>query len=151
MKPAEAPKLAVVAPREMSRDDRRIIFAKLNDVYLDEKRGYSDGWNDERVAADLNVPRKWVEDIRADNFGDAHDNEELRKFLDQLGEVREMLGKVQTRLTVAEAEHAQLRNALSGINELVVSCQKDLNSNNSKLANVVNLAKRLTPQARPRP
>lgn len=56
-------------PREMGRDDRRLIFAKLEEVYIDEKTGYSTGWNDEAVAKDMAVPRAWVALIREENFG----------------------------------------------------------------------------------
>lgn len=68
-------------PREMSRDDRRVIFAKLDEVYLDEKRGYEPGWSDHRVATDLGVPRKWVETIRAENFGNIGTNEDMAAFM----------------------------------------------------------------------
>lgn len=68
-------------PREMSRDDRRVIFAKLDEVYLDEKRGYDSGWSDHKVASDLGVPRKWVEIIRAENFGAIGTNEDMADFL----------------------------------------------------------------------
>lgn len=68
-------------PREMSRDDRRVIFAKLDEVYLDEKRGYEQGWSDHRVATDLGVPRKWVETIRAENFGNIGTNEDMAAFM----------------------------------------------------------------------
>lgn len=70
-------------PREMSRDDRRVIFAKLDEVYLDEKRGYDSGWSDHKVASDLGVPRKWVEIIRAENFGAIGTNEEMAEFLSE--------------------------------------------------------------------
>ena len=42
IKPVSTP--SETPPREMSRDDRRVIFAKLDEVYLDEKRGYDSGW-----------------------------------------------------------------------------------------------------------
>lgn len=56
-------------PREMTREARRIVFAKLEEVYFDEKTGYTKGWHDQRVAEELNYPRKWVETIRDENFG----------------------------------------------------------------------------------
>ena len=70
----EMPKDVVVPikaeqPRTMSRDDRRIIFSKLEAVYLDEKRGYDEAWTDERVSKDLGVPRAWVATVRDENFG----------------------------------------------------------------------------------
>jgi hypothetical protein len=70
-------------PRNMTRDDRRIIISKLDAVYLDAKRGYDAGWSDQKVATDLGVPRKWVEDIRAENFGDVGTNEEMNEFYEQ--------------------------------------------------------------------
>ena len=46
IKPVSTP--SETPPREMSRDDRRVIFAKLDEVYLDEKRGYDSGWSDHK-------------------------------------------------------------------------------------------------------
>lgn len=63
----------------MSRDDRRIIFEKLRETYVDEKVGYSEGWTDEKVATHLGVPRAWVRVIRDENFGDEISNEDIRK------------------------------------------------------------------------
>lgn len=74
-------------PREMSREDRRIIFAKLQDVYIDEKSGYADQWTDITVAKDLNVPRAWIEQIREENFGPVKSNAEITQFLQQAGVV----------------------------------------------------------------
>lgn len=82
-------KSAPAPAREMSRDDRRIIFAKLNDVYLDSH--YSAGWTDRRIAEDLNVPRAWVESVRVENFGDAGDNEDARRFIADLDAIRDDL------------------------------------------------------------
>lgn len=56
-------------PREMTKTDRRLVIAKLEEVYEDEATGYSTGWHDERVAKDMAVPRAWVELIREENFG----------------------------------------------------------------------------------
>ena len=57
------------APREMKRSDRQVIFNKLQDVYPKEDVGYAEGWDDDRVAKDLGVPRAWVTTIREENFG----------------------------------------------------------------------------------
>ncbi len=63
------PVVAAEPPREMGRTEKRIIWAKLEEVYLDEKRGYSAGWTDETVAKDLGVPRAWVAAVRDEGFG----------------------------------------------------------------------------------
>lgn len=67
-----------IAPRMLGRDDRRIIFEKLNEVYLNDKVGYAVGWTDEKVANDLGVPRAWVKIIRDENFGEELANEEIK-------------------------------------------------------------------------
>lgn len=67
------------APREMSREDRRIITSKLDDVYLDGK--YSTPWTDAAVARDLGVPRAWVSEVRDQFFGPEGSNPEFDDFL----------------------------------------------------------------------
>jgi hypothetical protein len=86
------------APREMTREDRRIIFAKLEEVYVDEATGYTKGWNDAAVASDLNCPRAWVETIRDENFGP--------QKAEQSAEVIELRGKIDFLLR-ADSELAQ--------------------------------------------
>jgi hypothetical protein len=68
-------------PREMTRQDRQVVFAKLMDVYVSESEGYSVGWTDQRVATDLGVPVAWVAKVRDENFGPARDNAEIRQLL----------------------------------------------------------------------
>lgn len=84
---------AAADARTMSRDDRRIIFEKLNEVYVNERTGYSNGWSDERVAADLGVPRAWVRTIRDENFGDEITSEVTRKMIGEAKELVATIGK----------------------------------------------------------
>src|SRR6516164_4274203 len=69
--------------RVMTREDRRIVFEKLNEVYVNDKVGYDKGWTDEKVATDLGVPRAWVRLIREENFGDEVGNEDIRKSFEE--------------------------------------------------------------------
>lgn len=73
-------------PRTMSRDDGRIIYEKLRDVY--EVKSYVVGWSDKRVADDLGVPRAWVENVRSQFFGEAGGNEQADAFLAQIAALR---------------------------------------------------------------
>lgn len=68
-------------PREMSRDEKRLIFGKLNEVFLDETRGYDAGWSDKRVAEDLGVPRAWVAAVRDENFGPDNSSDEAHQVV----------------------------------------------------------------------
>jgi hypothetical protein len=65
-------------PAAPTREDKRIVLAKLQEVYLDETRGYCEGWNDNKVASDLGVPRAWVVTLREDNFGPENSSPEDR-------------------------------------------------------------------------
>ena len=86
-------------PRSMTREDRRVVFAKLNDVYIDQKAGYAAPWTDAAVAKDLGVPAKWVSDIREENFGPTRDNSEIRELLDRATKIGQ-----QAATTLADAE-----------------------------------------------
>lgn len=70
-------------PREMTREDRRVILLKLNETYVDERTGYDKGWSDKRVAEDLGVPQAWVAKLRDENFGPENSNEEARQAVAQ--------------------------------------------------------------------
>ncbi|WLA75081.1 hypothetical protein QIH77_07740 [Bradyrhizobium diazoefficiens] len=78
--------------RVMTREDRRIIFEKLNEVYVNDRVGYGDYWTDEKVSVDLGVPRAWVKLIRDENFGDEVGNESIR---DQIKEARDVLAQIK--------------------------------------------------------
>lgn len=60
------------APRTPTREEKRAIMDKLNEVYDD---GYSGSWSDRKVAEGLNVPTAWVVEIRSEFFGDAVESE----------------------------------------------------------------------------
>jgi hypothetical protein len=61
-----------VPPQETkrpTRDERRIIYEKLRDVYVNETVGYMAGWSDKKVGDDLGVPWAWVSAQREEHFG----------------------------------------------------------------------------------
>lgn len=95
MTPVSPPPSPTAAPaveplRTMTRDERRIIFEKINEVYVGETTGYHGNWSDEVVARDLGVPRAWVSALREEYFGpDVNENhnsanEEAKAFLAEL-------------------------------------------------------------------
>lgn len=103
--------LVNAAPREMTRDERRLIFAKLDEVYLDEKRGYDAGWSDHKVATDLGVPRKWVEIIRDENFGSIGLNEDMSAYLTEAEALcKEARKALEEARKAREAVEAILKN-----------------------------------------
>lgn len=61
--------LPKIPERAMDRTERRLIFARLNELYIDETKGYSGDWTDAKVAEDLGVALAWVEEVREADFG----------------------------------------------------------------------------------
>jgi len=76
---ADATAPAADKPREMSRDDRRIINDKLDEVY--GVGAYKSPWTDAAVARDLGVPRDWVAQVRDQFFGEAGTNPLFDEYL----------------------------------------------------------------------
>ena len=122
-------------PREMTREDRRIIFAQLEEVYVDEATGYTADWNDEKVSKHLNCPRKWVETIREENFGPAHAPENpqivaLREKLDSThGTVTEVTNETiafKTRINAMVAEALSLNTRTNGLLSQVQNLRDEL-------------------------
>lgn len=81
--PLPPPGVGPEPTREMSRDDRRIIYGAIAAHYPEGGKAYESGWSDQRVATETKMPRKWIEDIRAQFFGDAGGNPEMEEYLAQ--------------------------------------------------------------------
>lgn len=107
---------AAEPPAEMSRDDRRVIFAKLQDAYVDEKTGYAAPWTDKLVARDLGVPIAWVAKVRDEMFGPAKDNDDIRALLADARAAKEdaeaIFAETKAALGRIEAEGASLKQRL---------------------------------------
>jgi len=101
--PMVKPNASIEPPRVMGRDDRRLVFAKIDEVYLGEGRGYSPEWSDEAVAKDLNVPRAWITTVRDEMFGPAISEEAPQRLAEQAREYGAQLAEVATKLKDDEA------------------------------------------------
>lgn len=121
-----ASRLEVPEPRKMEIDDRRIIFEKLNEHYVNGKTGYEPGWTDARVATDLGVPRAWVSDVRDQLFGPAGSNEEIRATIAEaqliLTAIKDAAKPVET---VAEVLKTLLGKA-DAVEKKLLQIEKDL-------------------------
>ena len=108
--------------KTLDRETRRIILAKLNEVYGDERSGYCQGWSDERVAKDLGIQGSWVTDLRYENFGDLPVSAIDKGFLDEAREVLEKIKAVRDEAMSLE------RDALAYLSEAdrMLTKSKDL-------------------------
>lgn len=112
-----APAMKVVQEnvRVMERPDRRIIFDKLNQVYVDDTVGYSPGWTDEKVSVDLGVPRAWVRLVREEHFGDEVSNEHIRSEVKDATVVLEQIRALQPETTRLFALADKIEKSLAEI------------------------------------
>lgn len=112
-------------PRQMTKEDRRLIFAKIDEVYLDESKGYSSGWSDKKVASDLGVPSAWVRTIREENFGTEGSNEELILLIAEAREVERQIREIDAQFAKA-IKSADLNAKVTDILSRLSKIEKDM-------------------------
>lgn len=111
---------------EMGKTERRIIFAKLNDVYLDEKVGYADDWSDAKVAQDLGVPVEWVALVREPDFGPEITKELKAAAAKSLDDLQ---GKIERHILLIDGKLEQSRS----IDEKLEKAVKEAEAANDRL------------------
>jgi hypothetical protein len=63
------PALVATPPRTPTREDRRKVLDGIETAWNGTSSRYVGKWTDKSLAESLNVPSKWVEDIREEFFG----------------------------------------------------------------------------------
>ncbi|MFK0384972.1 hypothetical protein [Agrobacterium sp. NPDC090273] len=96
-------------PRDLSREDRRIINDKLDEVY--GKEAYKSPWTDAAVAKDLGVPRDWVSQVREQFFGPAGSNPLFDEFLTETARIDAAFAAYATSCAAAEKAAAAQKQA----------------------------------------
>lgn len=100
--PANEPKEAVVMaaeePRTPTPEERRRVRDALDEHYLEDKGCYRQNFSDKSVAAKLNVPVKWVADLREANGFGPDTNEAASVRAAEVRELEQELAKVQDDL-----------------------------------------------------
>jgi hypothetical protein len=114
-------------PRVCSREDRRIIMDKLEEVY--GKDSYKSPWTDNGVAKDLGVPRDWVSKLREEFFGPAGSNPMFEEYL-------ATCAKIDHGLEAATSAYAvTLKN--------VEACEKAISELRDEVSKIRMLGKRI--------
>ncbi len=88
-------------PNNMGKTEKRIIFAKLNEVYQDEVTGYSGDWTDAKLAADLGVPVAWIAEVRSEDFG-PETNAGMRAALS--ADMDKLSGRIESQIKLVDAK-----------------------------------------------
>lgn len=117
---------AAEPPREMSREDRRIIFAKIDELYLSDKTGYSPPWTDSAVARDLGVPRTWVSQVREDLFGPEGSNAEFDDFLERAAPIIADLKNLHRSCTAQLEEARKIAERVEPLERMVKRLDREI-------------------------
>ncbi|TCR01082.1 hypothetical protein [Neorhizobium sp. JUb45] len=100
-------------PRECTREDRRIIMEKLDEVY--GKDAYKTPWTDTAVAKDLGVPRDWVTKTRDEFFGPAGSNPLFDEYAEKQVQVTAAMEEVSDLVKKADAAASASREAFNAL------------------------------------
>jgi hypothetical protein len=107
-------------PRECTREDRRIIMEKLDEVY--GKDCYKAPWTDAAVAKDLGVPRDWVTRNREEFFGPAGSNPLFEEYLaarDHVeSQIKGLAARYEAALAAVEKYKAEFEQVSNRVAEL---------------------------------
>jgi hypothetical protein len=117
-KPAAAPKAD--PPPQARPDDRRRILEALDIVFTPED-GFDAGFDDASVAKELNVPRRWVEEVREQFIGPIPEPK-----VDHIAEARKLLTdlasaavRLQNAIEQANAERSRIRALQADIDHML--------------------------------
>jgi len=110
---AETKAPAADKPRQMTRDDRRIVFDKINGVY--DGGTYIAPWSDAAVAKDLGIPRDWVSSVREEFFGPAGSNPLFDEYLEKQRWLAAEAATVSELTKKAEAAAQECRKAFNAL------------------------------------
>jgi hypothetical protein len=111
--------LQSLVPAPMDKTTHRIIFAKLNDVYLDEKTGYQGDWNDAKVATDLGIDAAHVAEVRSSFFGPETNASLMRAAIDNIVKAGEA---IERRVILIDKKIEQMQ----ALDDKVVASQKEI-------------------------
>jgi hypothetical protein len=104
--------MVATEPPKMGRDERRLVFEKLNEHYVSEAVGYGDGWSDKKIAEELGCPRKWVEDVREEMFGPVKVNNEAKNFVERIAALDHKIFEAKAQMAAAEKTFDDIASAM---------------------------------------
>ena len=96
------PPMTTPALRPATPDERMRIRHKLDEVFDDSKGMYLDGYSDQRVAEELKLPRKMVEQIREMAYGPIRTDPEIEQLRTDIAALIAQAGTLANRLTEVE-------------------------------------------------
>lgn len=104
-----------VTVRQPTREQRRAIADQLDHWYKMDEQRYRGSRSDYAIAAELDLPRKWVTDLRQDLYGDHDRNDQTDAKLKSLTVGIEIAEAAVERLTAMAIEAEQLASQLKDL------------------------------------
>jgi hypothetical protein len=99
----EPPMTAITpAVRPATPDERMRIRHKLDGVFDDAKGMYLDSFSDQRVAEELKLPRKMIEQIREAAYGPIRTDSEIEQLRTDIADLVAMASTLTNRLAEVE-------------------------------------------------
>lgn len=123
---AAATEIKADPPREMGREERRIITDKLDDVYDDKAGRYKAPWTDAAVARDLGVPRAWVSDVREQFFGPECSNSDFDAFLERAAPVIAEMKNMANSLRVQCEKYKEIEPRIAELERMGRKIEREL-------------------------
>ena len=96
------PPMTTPALRPATPDERMRIRHKLDEVFDDSKGMYLDGSSDQRVAEELKLPRKMIEQIREMAYGPIRTDPEIEQLRTDIAALIAQAGTLANRLSEVE-------------------------------------------------
>ena len=111
-KPKTVPATNVVSiDRKPSTDERAKIRAALDHHFDDSTGRYLDGMSDEAIAKQLNLPRKFVEDLRETAYGPIRHDPAIEKFKAEIAVLEKRQAELEARYSVVKDTTARTLSA----------------------------------------
>lgn len=130
---------------EMDRTSRRLVFARLDELYGDEKTGYKDDWTDAKVATDLGVPIDWIAKVRDSDFGPETNASIASKKIDDVIKLGQAIDR---HILLADKKIEQMQSLDQKITDAIGICNKaidrfeelskNLETEDGRIENILN-------------
>ena len=114
---AQEPVAEIPGPREMTKEDGRLLFREIEQVWDDHPgaEAYKAGWSDARLAGKLGVPLDWVKQIRERDYGGVGEDPAITEYVKEHMAVEKQFGMISAGMQELSASVAVYRRELETV------------------------------------
>ncbi len=104
--------IAQQKPRPLTPLETRKAFNLLDKLFDDVAGRYATGWSDERVAAEIDVPRASLTAARDEAYGKLKSNPEVDKLLELVERLQKESDQIDKQIATLTGEQSRLRKGI---------------------------------------